>query len=167
MSKGRGRKFAVVQVSIWDDPDFTRCTAEAQLVYIMALSHPDLSYCGVMPLLPQRFVLMSANLTERKVRAALKELAEARFLVIDETTAEVLVRTYIRHDGVLKQPNVVKAMNKAYEKVHSATLREVIYDEVDKALLEGFQLGLKDAVVDALREGFAQPLAEAFAEGVA
>ena len=159
MARTRGRQFAVLRLSIWDDPDFAGLTADQQLVYIMAISSPDLSYAGVFPLLTQRFTRIS-DLTDRRVRNALDALAQKRYLVIDRETGEVCVRTYIRHDGVLKQPNVVRAMNKAYEKVHSGLIRETIRDEVAKALGEGFPQGFPQGLSKALEEGFAKDLLE-------
>lgn len=156
MSRGDGRGFARIHLSIWDG-DFPDLSSADQLVYFMLLSSRDLSYCGVTPLLPKRLTLLSTDLTERKVLASLKHLAQRRYLVVDEGTAEVLVRTYVRHDGILKQPNLVRAMNKAYDKVHSEHIREAIRDELSKAVAEGFPKGLPEGIAKALTEGFAAP----------
>ena len=161
MASGDGRGFARIHLTIWDG-DFTELAAPEQLVYLMLLSSRDLSYCGVAPLLPKRLVLMTQDLTERRVFAALKTLAEHRHIVVDEETAEVPDRTYVRHDGILKQPNLVRAMNKAYDKVHSGFLRETIRDELSKAIVEGFPEGLPQGIEKALREGFAAPDLEAY-----
>ena len=122
--------------SIWDDDDWRALTTIQQQTYWAVLSSEDLSWCGVAPLLPQRLVKFASDLTERKVRAAISALADARFFVVDEATAEVLVRSYVRHDGIMKQPNVTKAMVGAYGKVHSANLQAVVISELGRLYRE-------------------------------
>lgn len=130
------RDHARLLVSIWADEDFTRLTSAQQLTYLSLISSPDLSWCGVLPLLPQRLALLSSDATERKVRANLTALEDRRFIVTDEVTAEVLVRSYVRHDNLLRQPNVVKAMVKALQRVHSDHLQEVVIGELARAFRE-------------------------------
>ena len=101
-------------------------------VYFGLCSSRDLSWCGVAPLLPKRLVRNSRGLTERKVSAALDRLDRDRFIVIDSATDELAIRTFIRHDEVMKQPNVVKAMGEAMKRVHSERLYEVIVDELGR-----------------------------------
>lgn len=126
------REYARLLVSIWDDPEWVGLTSTQQMTYLALLSSRDLSWCGVAPLLPQRLASGSADLTERKVRQALTELTDGpgRFLVADEQTAEILVRTYVRHDDILKQPNVTKAMVRAIPKVRSKRLQQAITVEL-------------------------------------
>ena len=130
------REHARLLVSIWDDDDFVSLTTASQTVYLALISSPDLSWCGVAPLLPKRLVRNASDFTERKVKAAMETLATARFLIIDHDTAEVLVRSYVRHDGILKQPNVTKALVRAMDRVHSDPLREAVKDELGRLMSE-------------------------------
>lgn len=130
------RKHARLLLSIWDDKDFTALDTTEQVVYLGICSSRDLSWAGVAPLLPKRLIRNSRNLTERKVTAALDRLERDRFLVIDTDTDELTVRTFIRHDEVMRQPNVVKAMGAALARVHSQRLREVIVDELARDYYE-------------------------------
>lgn len=127
------REFARLMTSIWQDDDFIRLTSGPQLTYLALISSPDLSWCGVVPLLPQRLALLSVDVTERKIRNNLAALEGSRFVVTDTTTAELAVRSYVRHDNILRQPNVVKAMVKALNRVHSPRLRGVIEAELGRA----------------------------------
>jgi hypothetical protein len=122
--------------SIWNDQDWRALTTTQQQTYLAVLSSEDLSWCGAAPLLPQRLVKFASDLTERKVRSAIGALTEARFFVVDEATAEVLVRSYVRHDGILKQPNVTKAMVAAIGKLHSDVLHGVVVSELGRLLRE-------------------------------
>lgn len=127
------RKHARILVSIWDDDDFTSLDPTSQVVYFAILSSRDLSWCGVNPLLPQRFTTVSRGLTEKRVRASLDALATARFLVIDGNTAEVGVRTFVRHDDILNQPNVTKAMGRAFGLVRSEAIQRSLVTELGRA----------------------------------
>lgn len=130
------RKAARLLVSIWDDKDFTALPSVQQVVYLSILSSRDLSWCGVNPLLPQRFSGVSADMTERKAAAALDALAAARFLIIDRSTAEVAVRTFVRHDEVLRSPNVSKAMGRALGDVRSNGIRKAVKAELKRLWIE-------------------------------
>lgn len=127
------RKHARILVSIWDDEDFVALTAVQQVVYFAVLSSKDLSWCGVNPLLPQRFAGIACDITERRALAAFDVLAERRFLIADHDTAEVAARTFVRHDDILQQPNVTKAMGRAIGLVRSHTIREAIIAELTRA----------------------------------
>jgi hypothetical protein len=155
------RDHARLLVTIWDDADFVSRTTDAQSVYFSLISSRDLSWCGVAPLLPQRLVRNAANLTERKVRSAMAELANARFLILDHETAEVLVRSYVRHDGILKQPNVTKALARALDRVHSDRLRDAVKVELARLLVD--QPDHKGW--DVIRSGWPDLFAELLAKG--
>lgn len=128
------RDHARIYLSIWDDPAFLGLTAVQQLVYLQHVSHKDLSWCGVLPYLPERLVALTKDLTKPKVGAAIDALERAKFLVVDRKTAETLVRTYVRHDGILKQPNVTIAMVRALERVHSPRIRKAVEREIVRLL---------------------------------
>lgn len=155
------RDHARLLVSIWEDADWTSLDTASQTVYSALISSPDLSWCGIAPLLPQRIARGARDLTERKVRVAFTELTKRRFLVIDEETAEILVRSYVRHDGILKQPNVTKALVRALDRVHSDALAEAVKVELARLLtaeptLRGWQ---------TITEEWPQLFAELLAKG--
>jgi len=126
------RKFARLYVNIWSDPDFVALHTDEQVVYLGLISSADISWCGVNPLLPQRFAGLAANLTEHKARRAFATLQETRFVIVDTDTAEIAARTFIRHDEVMRQPNIAKAMGRALGLVRSDRIREAILDELGR-----------------------------------
>mgnify|MGYP003501727812 FL=1 len=150
------RKHARLLLSIWDDKDFTALDPAEQIVYLGICSSRDLSWAGVAPLLPKRIVRNSRGQTERKVMAALDRLERDRFLVIDTDTDEMAVRTFIRHDEVMRQPNVVKAMGAALDRVHSEHLREVIMDEIGRDYYEHPTYAGWNALADGFPKVWAQ-----------
>ena len=116
------------------DGDWNSLTTLQHDCYMALVSSEDITWAGVLPYSPIRFASFAADLTERKVERAWTELAERHFLVIDMTTGEILVRTFLRHDNVIAKPNLTKAFLTAYERVRSDKLRCAIKHELSRLL---------------------------------
>lgn len=163
------RKFGRLHVSTWDDSDYTSLTCTQQQVYNALYSSRDISWCGVLPLLPQRLAGLASDLTLTKVRAALSALDRARFVVVDEATAEICVRRFIHHDEVMAQPNVAKAMGRALSLVHSEKIRQCIIDELTRESDERPDLGgwasLAAAYPELSEEVHANPWRKGYRKG--
>jgi len=76
------------------------------------------------------------------------ELIESSYVVIDDETEEVLVRSFVRHDGLIKTPNIASAMVKDYAGVASEQLRGVIIHELvrlkrDEPDMKGWSVAAK------------------------
>lgn len=130
------RDHARIKTSILDDKDFTSLNSVQQITYFAAIFARDLSWAGVLPYTPVRFTRVAADISERKAQTALQVLEDKRFLVIDRDTAEILVRSYIRHDGIMRQPNVAKACARAVESVYSSRIQDVLVEELGRLLRE-------------------------------
>lgn len=129
------RSHARIYTSIWSDADFTALPPDAQRMFLFLVSQPDLEHSGIIALRERRWSRSSAALSPEDVRKALGELAAARFVVYDEDTEELLVRSLMRWDGVWKQPNVAKAAGAQIRTVASAELRRELRTELMR--LEG------------------------------
>ncbi|MEV4197032.1 hypothetical protein [Micromonospora globbae] len=103
------RSEARLAVSIWTDADFLALSPTAQRMFMFLLSQPDLAHDGVLALRERRWSKTAAGLTSANVESDLNELRRARFIVVDEDTEEVLIRSFIRRDKVYRQPNVLRA----------------------------------------------------------
>lgn len=132
MPRDHGR----VKVSIWDDPDFLDLRGEEQHVYLAFMTNRGLSRCGVLTFIPSRFEHLSADMTVARLRRAVKVLRETRFFVMDDRTQELLVRSHVRHDGVLDRANMGKATGTAFEAVVSPSIRSAIGDELARLMKE-------------------------------
>ena len=126
------RDRANIRVDIWADQDFRDLTGEAQRLYLQLTTHPTLNYAGVCEWRPGRLAAMARDLTAGSIERAGRELGERFFIVVDEQTEEVLVRSYVKHDGLLKQPKLVVSMTNAYAAIASKLIRNVIAFEVQK-----------------------------------
>lgn len=130
MSRTHGR----LKVAIWDDPDFVSLKRDEQHAYMLIMSNKGLSRCGVVNFVPARFEHLAADLTAAKFKAAVTGLQRARFVVIDERTQELLLRSHVRHDGVFDRANMGKAVGTAYEAVVSRRIRKAIGDELARLM---------------------------------
>lgn len=128
------RDHARVKTRIWDDPDWLALRASEQHLYFALMSNRGLSRCGVITYIPSRFEHLAADMTVARFKVAVKGLMAARFLVLDERTQELLLRSYVRHDGVLDRVNMGKATGTAFEAVVSDAIRDAVGDELRRLM---------------------------------
>lgn len=142
------RDHARIQTRVWNDRDWRSLTIAAQHMYWTLCAQPRLSYCGVMDWWPSRIATLTKDADEQGVFAAVKELLDADYVLLDAETNEILIRSYVRHDRVLERANMGKAMGRALEQVvsmdlHDAVIRELARLYKDDKSLPGFQ-GFKE-----------------------
>ncbi|MEU8264460.1 hypothetical protein AB0C02_28040 [Micromonospora sp. NPDC048999] len=128
------RSEARILVSIWTDADFLALSEGAQRMFMFLCSQPDLAHDGVLALRERRWSKSAAGLTRTDVEHRLEELQHARFIVIDEDTEEVLIRSFIRRDKVYRQPNVLRAAADHLAVVSSRTILAAIAAELRRVL---------------------------------
>jgi len=126
------REYGIVNVTIWSDPDFQRLPPAAQHLYLLLWTSPSLSYCGVHDWRPGRLAERSHGFTGDHIRTIADCLAARHFVVIDEGTEEILIRSWARWDGLLKKPRMAISFLKAYTDTASKELRAVMVHELVK-----------------------------------
>lgn len=131
------RDHARLQTAIWRNPEFRALSVSAQHTYFACLSQESLTYVGVLDYFPGRIAALAAGQTPAKVERSIKELESSRFILVDRETTELLIRTYVRHDGVLGRLNMGKATARALSKVISLPIRSAIQSELAKLYREG------------------------------
>ena len=146
------REFAKVYMSIWGNPDFTRLSVGAQRLYMFLISQPDLSRAGTITLAFNRWLSRVVGYSREELLADLSELAQTRFVVVDEGTEELLVRSYIRNDDGWKSPNIMISVSAAARQVMSETLRAVIRQEVAKINTDGLPVKINDKTGRSTKE---------------
>lgn len=124
------RDHARVNVTIWGDPNFRRLPPAAQHLYLLLWTSPELTYCGTHDWRPARITGRAEGWTRQDVEAAAACLAARHFLVIDEEREEVLIRSWIRWDGLMKQPRMAISCVTAYAAVASDDLKAVIVHQL-------------------------------------
>jgi hypothetical protein len=152
------RTEARLMVSIWEDPDFLALSATAQRMFMFLISQPDLAHDGVIPLRERRWSKKAAGLTAAQIAADLEELSATRFVVVDEETEELLVRSFIRRDKVYRQPNVLRSARDHLSTVSSPVIRDSVGAELARIQGEAEDIpeGSK-GVLMGMVEAFANP----------
>jgi len=144
------RSEARIFTSIWRDEDFIALPPGPQRLYMFLVSQHDVSYCGVMPLLPQRWAAKAAGMTIADIERDLKALegtaypsanpdpglAKTPFVVVDRDTGEVLIRSLMRRDGIWKQPNLLKQARDSADQVESRNILGALLAELYRLPLE-------------------------------
>lgn len=126
------REHAQIRVDMWGDDDFRALTPAAQHLYMTLLTDPTLTYAGSADWRPARMAAKASGWTAADVNAAAAELARELFVVVDESTEEILVRSFVKHDGLMKNPRMAVAMLNAYAGIASQALRGVVIFELAK-----------------------------------
>lgn len=145
-------------VSIWEDPDFLALSPTAQRMFMFLISQPDLAHDGVIPLRERRWSKKAAGLSIAQITDDLAELSTARFIVVDDDTEELLIRSFIRRDKVYRQPNVLRAAGDHVVTVSSAVIRSVVAGELTRIQAEAEDIpeGSK-AVIEGMRTAIGNP----------
>ena len=154
MPRSHGR----IMAAIWSDPDFIAMRGGAQRMFMFLLSQSDLSHAGLLPMRVNRWAKKAEDTTAATIRAELTYLAERGFVVLDEDTEEVLVRTMVRNDGVYKQPKVMLRLREDAKQIESPLLRAAFKVELNRLPLHELttaRQAVEDIVRD-LRQDFAE-----------
>lgn len=128
MARDHGR----IRLDIWSDEDWRDLPSISQWLYMHLLSSPSLNFCGVTDWRPARIAAVASELQADDVEYAAAWLEAGEFLVIDRQTEEALVRSWIKHDGLMASPNMAKAMVKAHASIGSGILRAVVVDQLER-----------------------------------
>jgi len=137
------REKASINLDIWGDASFRELTDPAQSLYFK-LSTGALDYCGVGIFHPGRLAAKTKEQTADQVILAAQELSDSFWCVFDQETDEVMVRGYLRHDGVLKQPRLAVSAALAYASIASNKIRAVVVYEVQRFKRENPDLSAWD-----------------------
>lgn len=153
------REYAQLRHDIWSDDEWRDLTVPAQHLYMVILSDGDLSYCGVTDWHPGKLSQRSGENTGRDTLLAAAELSERFFLVIDEETEEVLIRSYLRHDPLMRNPRLAVTMAKDFGRIASNKIRAVVVHELARLKKEEPDLGAweKPQVKTVLRQKAVNP----------
>jgi hypothetical protein len=126
------RSYAAIHQRIWADPEWRALDLGAQHLYLLLISQPQMNLAGVLPLQLRKWASCVDGWDIGDVAKALDRLCDARFVLVDEDTEEVLIRTLIRNDGSYKIPNVLKSLLQVAEGTQAAALRAALSVELGR-----------------------------------
>ncbi len=166
------RTHARVHLDIWSDDDWRALSHDGQWLYVALLTSPTLSFCGVADWRPARIAPLSSDMTPEAVCYCAEELIQGRFILPDPSTEEVLIRSFVKWDGLMATPNIAKAMARDHGATASSVLRAVAVDELTKLKRKTSDLGGWKSIGDLLKksrmtfdEGLSQLCREPLGEG--
>jgi hypothetical protein len=118
---------------------------DQQWAYFMLGTQPDISAAGMLPLTVKRWSGYAFGATPDALSDALSGLVARRFLVIDEDTEELLVRSFVKWDGGINNEKRRPVVVEAAHAIASPILRGALAKELR-------DLSLPDAICDALSD---------------
>lgn len=155
------RDRANLRIDMWADGDVRKLSLGAQHLYMLILTHPTLNYAGVGDWRPGRIAALTGGRTRADVERDAQELQQAHFIYADEETEEVMVRSFLRHDGVIKHPRLHVSMAKDFAGISSEDIRAFVAFELRKLNREQPELALwADARVQTILKSEAKDLKE-------
>lgn len=159
------RKHGIIKVAVWEPgSEFRALKKDAQRVFLMLISQPTINNLGLLDYTPERWAQYAEDDTIRSINRALRALTEQHFVVVDARTRELLVRTFIRHDNIGDQPNLVRSAGKQLREVESHPLRMVL--AANYPWLVGLSPSPCGVMLEPLPEPLWKPPPEGVSEGV-
>ena len=127
------RSYATTQCSIWLDAQFTALSGQAQAVYHMLSTQPDIGAAGACAITRGRWAEYSAQGNPGILDAALSELTDAGFVLIDTRTEELLVTgRVLEDDGGYKHAIRRKAVLANAATIRSPRLKTAVATDLDR-----------------------------------
>lgn len=123
------RSHARLQFGMWRKPGHRDVPKDARLLYVTILCDETLNQAGIVRLALPMWA-EDAGMTENEARAALDALIAHRFVIVD--SYELMVRSFIRNDGVADQPNVLRNALTVAMNTRSPVIRRALADELRK-----------------------------------
>ena len=159
--KATGKDHARVNLALWGDDDFLDLTVDEQLLYLSLWTSPGLSYCGAGEWHSGRIANLAADWTRDRIERAAAGLSRNLFLIVDADTDEYLLRSWIKHDGLWRMPNMAVSVANARAELSSRMLRGVVVHEVRRLrdMHPESSSWKRDAVVSMLDQRSVDPAA--------
>lgn len=147
------RSYSNVTTSIWQDPEFRALSMNAQRLYLMLLTQPDISSCGILPVTLKRWARNASDSDPDSLSIALTELADSLFVVVDWDVEELLVRTFVKWDGGSNNAKRLPAILSAACAIQSTRLMQVAAYELSKlGVAHQLPVTVPDSLSDALSD---------------
>lgn len=126
------RKYANLLTAIWRDEDFRALPAAAQRTYMMLLSQPDITAAGTLALTVGRWARYAVDTKPADLRTDFEVLERARFVIVDDETEELLVRTFIVWDGGANNEKRQPVIRTAAQDIASGKIRRALAEVLER-----------------------------------
>lgn len=136
------RSEARINCTIWQNEDFLALTGSQQRTYFLVVTQGDIALTGVIAHVPARWATRAVDTDRNDIDSDLAALEDRGFVLVDEDTCELWVRTFSYWDGVTRSVRTRQGMWTAYRNIASETIRRAFIkqyaDELDEAISEGW-----------------------------
>jgi hypothetical protein len=126
------RSYANFTTAIWRDDDFRSLTMAEQHCFMMLNTQADISAAGVLTMALTRWASRVAGCSQADIRGAIAGLESKGFLVVDEQTEEVLVRSFVRWDKGYNNFKRQPSIHDAADAIESPKLRQALAREFER-----------------------------------
>lgn len=130
------RQYALIYRAILDDPSWRCLTRSQQNLYLLLLLKLSTNLCGVVDWRPKKLAVNASDMTVETIEADAVVLEKKLYIVRDEDTDEVLIRSFLRNDAPLKSSKTAIAVRSSYTDTASSKLRGVIVFELQRLYKE-------------------------------
>ena len=130
------RQYALIHLAILDDPSWRCLTRSQQNLYLLLLLKLSTNLCGVVDWRPKKLAVNASDMTVETIEADAVVLEKKLYIVRDEDTDEVLIRSFLRNDAPLKSSKTAIAVRSSYTDTASSKLRGVIVFELQRLYKE-------------------------------
>lgn len=130
------RQYALIHRAILDDPSWRCLTRSQQNLYLLLLLKLSTNLCGVVDWRPKKLAVNASDMTVETIEADAVVLEKKLYIVRDEDTDEVLIRSFLRNDAPLKSSKTAIAVRSSYTDTASLKLRGVIVFELQRLYKE-------------------------------
>lgn len=130
------RQYALIHRAILDDPSWRCLTRSQQNLYLLLLLKLPTNLCGVVDWRPKKLAVNASDMTVETIEADAVVLEKKLYIVRDEDTDEVLIRSFLRNDAPLKSSKTAIAVRSSYTDTASSKLRGVIVFELQRLYKE-------------------------------
>ena len=130
------RQYALIHRAILDDPSWRCLTRSQQNLYLLLLLKLSTNLCGIVDWRPKKLAVNASDMTVETIEADAIVLEKKLYIVRDEDTDEVLIRSFLRNDAPLKSSKTAIAVRSSYTDTASSKLRGVIVFELQRLYKE-------------------------------
>ena len=126
------RDRANIRTDMWASRDWRRLSTGAQWLYMFLLTSPTLTYAGISDWRPARIAAKVDGVDVAEIRRRAAELEAGRFAYADDKTEEIVIRSFLRHDGLLLNPNLWRSIGTDFADIASERLQQVVAVEAKR-----------------------------------
>lgn len=145
------RSYGRTLCAIWSDEHFLQLSMGAKHTYWMLTTQDNVTACGSLPLTLRRWSGYHSDDEQDSFEDWLAELVDERFIFIDQESEELLIRTFVKHDGGHTNGKRLSAIHGASKALRSPLLRQVLGSELRKLGIEPqFSISPDEYAIDSL-----------------